>query len=514
MAIAMSMMATVNVFATEGEGEDVVEEAPSIGSVGLFVQNKGGNWSWYNDTTEGAASQATIAEGTEFPADYHLEWDGIQEQLRAAEWTPYSPVETWETVPAFGVQLANAGITKAGDMGHVGGTANVTVYSSAYDDPITLDTIDLDMDLTGKEETWGVSGNANNFEFTELIKEKLELDNDKFMEFFKTVDKITADVKVTDISTSGGKEAATATLGFATGDWTQQDWSTTCEVKNGLNCLEFTIPNCKDDKGEDMYDGDGNLMTSSKGISVFVVDLKDEFTRLSDLDLKVTAITVNGQWVPFEYDVEEDLKYDLIQYGHIESDKDNYRFDIFNKYGPTCANQKFDEAVSPMNPENFEWHTGDVVKVYFEANSKFLPDREDAEMVTKPKPVDKVGYAFQAKKDEPTDSQPTDEPTDSDPTESKPTDSTPTDVAPTDVKPTDTTTPDTKPADTKAADKTTTDTTTTKGNDKANSSAADKANAAAAAATTTGNPETGAAALAVVGVALAGAAVVTTKRRK
>ncbi|MBQ8107982.1 MAG: hypothetical protein IJ129_04470, partial [Ruminococcus sp.] len=486
MAIAMSMMATVNAFATEGEGEGEPAEAASIGSVGLFVQNKGGNWAWYNDTTEGAASQATITEGTEFPAQYHLEWDGIQEQLRQAEWTPYTPVEEWETVPAFGVQLANAGITKAGDMGHVGGTAKVAVYSTAYEEPIVLNDIDLDMDLTGKEETWGVSGNANNFEFTELIKQALDLDNAEFMEFFGTVNKITADVKVTDISTLGGKEAATAKVGFATADWGLQDWDTTCEVKNGLNLMEFTLAESENE--------DGSVNTQGKGVQVFVIDMEGEYERLADLQLKVTGITVNDQWVPFEYDVEKDMDYDKIVYGDIE-EKGNWRIDIYNAWGKTTTSEKFDEAVSPFNPENFQWNAGDVVKVYFEANSLFLPDREDAELVTKPKPVEKTGYAFQAEDtEEPTES--TDEPTDSEPTDSEP-----TDVTPSDVTPADTTTPDTKPADTKAADKTTTDATTTKGNDKANSSAADKA-AAAAAATTTGNPETGAAALAVVGVAL------------
>lgn len=229
-----------------------------------------------------------------------------------------------------------------------------------------------------------------------------------------------------------------ATIGFADGDWSCQDWATSIDVYQGENELTFKAP-----LGED-----GTPMTS-EGATVFVIDLADCFAEIPDLKCEVTSVIVDGKEFPIDLS--------KVLYGNIEDDKDNYRIELYNAYGETAVNEKYDASVSPFNPDDLTF--SDSVTIKFTAEGTGL----------KTKPVTPV-----------------------DPSSSEPSSESSSEVS-----------------SSETSSETSSATSTSDTSSKAASSSSKAANTS-----TTTNPNTGAAALAAVGVALAGAAVVASKKRK
>ena len=142
--------------------------------------------------------------------------------------------------------------------------------------------------------------------------------------------------------------AYTATLGFADGTWSAQDWATTAEV-NGDGTYTLTT---KFDPWQDEETGE-DVPAEATGIMVFVVDIAQlgadlgleatddqpyDMTKCTVSDVKVTA---DGNEIAVDNS--------KVLWGDPEG-KGNLRIEIFNAYGSTAVGEAYDASVSPINP--------------------------------------------------------------------------------------------------------------------------------------------------------------------
>ncbi|MGN0632583.1 MAG: hypothetical protein ACI4JW_01800 [Oscillospiraceae bacterium] len=137
----------------------------------------------------------------------------------------------------------------------------------------------------------------------------------------------------------------TATIGYASGDWSWQDWATTADIEGDGT---YSIKAVQRADGvevpeEEQYPFDG--------ATVLVVDIADAFGDLytdengedvrdllyPDMVVTLDAVLVDGQEVAFDAD--------KIIYGNIENQKTNYRIEINNAYGNTANDPALDAAL-------------------------------------------------------------------------------------------------------------------------------------------------------------------------
>ena len=128
---------------------------------------------------------------------------------------------------------------------------------------------------------------------------------------------IDADTTVTDafeltFTVSGLTSATKATLGFADGSWSYQDWDSIVDVPSDGT---YTIKaKTSEEAGAEIADG----------IMVLVVDFNEieaDAFKITDTNYVISDVQYNGEAVSFIYgDLEE---------------KGNLRFEIYNEYGMT-----------------------------------------------------------------------------------------------------------------------------------------------------------------------------------
>lgn len=157
--------------------------------------------------------------------------------------------------------------------------------------------------------------------------------------------------------------AYTATLGFADGTWSAQDWASSVEV-NGDGTYSITA--CCQMESEETGEMENIAGT---GATVFVVDIAglgtdlgidgtDEVAKYDTGDLVVSDVTVTSGSTTFDIDQSK------IMVGDIEG-KGNVRIEIFNAYGPTAVEQAYDASVSPLDPSTFAFAAEDQFTVTF-----------------------------------------------------------------------------------------------------------------------------------------------------
>lgn len=153
--------------------------------------------------------------------------------------------------------------------------------------------------------------------------------------------------------------AYTAELYYASGDWyAQTDTKTaTCEV-NGSGTYTITAGW---QKVADEETGD-EMNPVSSGVTVLVVDIpqlgtdlgvsQDEDYDMSKCTFSDVKLVIGGNNIPVD-----DSK---LLWGDPE-DKGNLRLEIFNAYGSTSTDQKYDAAKSPINPDDVvAWEDNDA----------------------------------------------------------------------------------------------------------------------------------------------------------
>ncbi|MBQ8884612.1 MAG: hypothetical protein IJ031_08530, partial [Oscillospiraceae bacterium] len=142
-----------------------LEPTTAGGFAAFFMQNQGGDWAWFASADEAATTKLTGA-GT-----YEVAWTDVQSVITADGATKlYTPVETWEAYPSFGIQIGSDGIAAEGDAGKIDATVTDVVITFTDGKTITIDEFDVAGDLLGKQESWGMSGNNVMFNMVDLLK--------------------------------------------------------------------------------------------------------------------------------------------------------------------------------------------------------------------------------------------------------------------------------------------------------------------------------------------------------
>lgn len=121
----------------------------------------------------------------------------------------------------------------------------------------------------------------------------------------------------------------TATIGFASGDWGVQDWATSVTITGDG---AYTIP--------------VTTTSTSKGIMVYVIDLKGQAANVANIEGYINSIIVDTD-APGNYPAmnSEIIDQDKILKGDIEN-KGNYRMEIYNQWGSGSANDpSFDPSI-------------------------------------------------------------------------------------------------------------------------------------------------------------------------
>ena len=142
----------------------------------------------------------------------------------------------------------------------------------------------------------------------------------------------------------------TATIGFADAQWYAQDWESNIEITgDGTYSISTNIP-----AGVDEETGDPIPVTAT-GATVFVVDIAELGTDLGleatdDQPYDMTKCTVSDVKVTAG-DTEIAVDNSKILWGDPEG-KGNLRIEIYNAYGSTTVDEKYDASVSPINPDD------------------------------------------------------------------------------------------------------------------------------------------------------------------
>lgn len=153
--------------------------------------------------------------------------------------------------------------------------------------------------------------------------------------------------------------AYTAQLYYASGDWYAQTNTETavCEV-NGSGTYTITAGWNKvadEETGSEMN-------PVSSGVTVLVVDIpqlgtdlgvsQEEDYDMSKCTFSDVKLVIGGNNIPVDNS--------KLLWGDPE-DKGNLRLEIYNAYGSTCTDQKYDAAKSPINPDDVvAWEDNDA----------------------------------------------------------------------------------------------------------------------------------------------------------
>ncbi len=398
-----SMSATLEVreIAPEATGED------ALGFAGFYIQNKGGSWDWFacdDETTDITA-----------PGTYEVAWTDVQSIIGETrgdktKYKLYTPVEEWEDYPTLGIQIGSSYIKEADVEGKVDASIKGVTLELLDGTIVELGDYEAVADLKGKQEDWGISGNNVPIAFDNDVKAYIA-ENSK-------VDDPTTDDPTTDDEPKL-PTTYTATLGFASGDWTASDWSSTVSIdKDGT----FTIT-------ANIAPGEDGTVPPIVGATVFVIDIADLGADLGidpdGDDYDMTKCTVSDVKVMCG-DREVAVDQSKILWGDPE-DKGNLRIEIFNAYGSTAVAEKYDASVSPLNPDDIACSSGEALVVSFT-----ITGLEEAlnNTTDDPTPGDSPAIDDPTTDDPTTDDPTTDDPTTDDPTTDDPTTDVPTDVDP------------------------------------------------------------------------------------
>ncbi len=366
----VSSIKSINVTIAFGQGTDeMVDTDPvyevSNTGISFFFQNKGGGWNWFSPSKE--ESYAELDNDAE---SIRVQWVDAAEDIANFEF--FYPEEEWETTPAIGIQFLDPAIDEVGKKGEIRSLVKNLTITYGDNEQVVLDDFRVDGELEGRMEEWGLDGNALNFDFSDAVKKKLGLSEKEYFDLLPTITDITADVTLENYIVPEIR------AGFATGSWALQDRDTKADVYAGLNVIEFN-PRSSNDIYED------------NGISCMVFDVLDVLDKAEDLEIEVKAIIANGEWLDFDAD--------KILTGDLE-ENNNYRIDIYNKYGGTTVDEKYDESVSPLDPSDLEFFDGEQILVYYTAKSnKLTKNPEDVTLPTRPAYIKDNNAHFYASED-------------------------------------------------------------------------------------------------------------------
>lgn len=176
-----------------GTDEPAVPVEPEYdGWMKFYMQNRGGNWAWFeNDKYTIHFSE----EGT-----YELSWTDVQSVITDmyGESLLVAPIEEWESYPSLGIEIGSQLIREDGDKGRVSARIEDITITLIDGRVITVPTRVIDEVLTGTDEDWGFVGYNVNFDFGEIIKKILEIEDYQYFEILKKVDSITATVMLNE----------------------------------------------------------------------------------------------------------------------------------------------------------------------------------------------------------------------------------------------------------------------------------------------------------------------------
>ena len=109
--------------------------------------------------------------------------------------------------------------------------AMMAISASAAETTVSLDSLEVKGDLLGKTESWGLSGNNATVSFVDAIKSKLNLDDEGYYDWLKTVKNIKCTVEVTDVTPLTDGAFTGLYIQNNGGDWKWYSPSETGEAK-------------------------------------------------------------------------------------------------------------------------------------------------------------------------------------------------------------------------------------------------------------------------------------------
>ncbi len=108
----------------------------------------------------------------------------------------------------------------------------------------------------------------------------------------------------------------TATIGFASSDWSCQDWTSSVQIRGDGT---YTIP----------------VTGSAVGVAVFVIDIKGQKAELNKWHGYINSIIIDNDNTTDYYACNgEKINPEGMRYGPLDS-KDDYRVELYNMYGDT-----------------------------------------------------------------------------------------------------------------------------------------------------------------------------------
>ncbi|MBR1864619.1 MAG: NPXTG-anchored protein [Ruminococcus sp.] len=113
----------------------------------------------------------------------------------------YTPQQDGEQTPTFGIKLGCSNITEVDDAGAISG--NITNFHIEASTNVDLDDTTISGDLLGKQESWGLSGNSQQVDFSDQIKDKLGADDAAYMEWLESVSEVSYTLELTQCEAKG-----------------------------------------------------------------------------------------------------------------------------------------------------------------------------------------------------------------------------------------------------------------------------------------------------------------------
>ena len=156
-----------------------------------YIQNRGDSWQWY-DTNNGSGENT----GGSTLGTYEIKWTVDHSGMSL-----YTPQQDGEQTPTFGIQLGCSNITEVDDAGAISG--NITNFHIEASTNVDLDDTTISGDLLGKQESWGLSGNSQQVDFSDQIKDKLGADDAAYMEWLESVSEVSYTLELTQCEAKG-----------------------------------------------------------------------------------------------------------------------------------------------------------------------------------------------------------------------------------------------------------------------------------------------------------------------
>lgn len=196
LAVITAAAMAFSSLAVMASAEEATPEEVKPGFAGFFIQNNGGDWAWFASEDESTDLDVT--------GEYDVVWSDVQSVItKTAGDLSLSllkaPAESWESYPSIGIQVGSSFIVEPDQAGKVDALVADIVITLTDGTEVTLEDMEAKGDLLGKQEDWGISGNNVMVKFDEAIKTKLELDDEGYFAWLKTVASMSAKLTVNEL---------------------------------------------------------------------------------------------------------------------------------------------------------------------------------------------------------------------------------------------------------------------------------------------------------------------------